>query len=132
MATFTAQLSLTDSGNTYSATTSTPLKMNAIAYDQVYSRTIELAATIATSSLNIGFDPLLVMIRCIDGDITVDMSDDNSPNPGTVFNLTGTAGDNGAKGWLMYGNSGAGNVNEFLITNASGVNTAQVEIIAYG
>ncbi len=110
--TLTAKLSLTDSGPTYSASTSTPVTMT-LTYTESYSTT-----TIGTTTINMSGvlpDPKFVMIRAIAGSGTVSFGTDV-----TKIDATG--------GWVMLACQTGQALDTFVITETSSLTS---EIIAY-
>jgi hypothetical protein len=110
--TLTAKLTLTDSGPTYSASTSTPVTMS-FDYTESYSVT-----TIGTTTLDIGAimpDPKFVLIRAIAGSGTVNFGTD-------VTNIDSTGG------WVLLSCQTGQPLDDFVITQVSSLTT---EVIAY-
>jgi len=149
MATYTASLALSDSGNTYSSATSSPLKINAETYTKAYSKIADLAVYSAGATgyatLQIPFDAKFVMIRATSGtiftypyDSAISLTNPTLNNflPTVGFKLAGTANDKGASGWFVYGCTTSPTtgiaINRVYVRNASAIATATYEIIAYG
>jgi len=139
MATYTATLNLSDSGNTFSSSTSSPLKITAETYTQAFSKIADIANN-ATITHTIPFNAEFVMIRATSGTVFVSMYDSGAPQVDPAlsaagFKLSGVAGDMGAKGWLMYActvsPTTARAIDRIYIQNDASGASASYEIIAY-
>jgi hypothetical protein len=136
MATYTASLTLSDSGNTYSSSTSSPLKINAETYTKAFAKVADIL-TGTDVTYTIPFEAEFVMVRALDGVVFVTLFDSgNTPADLTEssFKLYGVDGDLGARGWFMYSCTASPTttraIDSIYVQNSSGT-TATYQIIAY-
>jgi hypothetical protein len=145
MATYTATLNLSDSGNTFSSSTSSPLKINGETYTKAFSKIADIASG-ASITHTIPFDAEFIMIRATSGTIFTLPYDSNiALNGGTTptltafleangFKLSAVAGDMGAKGWFMYSctvSPTGGRAIDSIYIQEGAAAAATYEIIAY-
>lgn len=136
MATYTATLNLSDSGNTFSSSTSSPLKITAETYTQAFSKIADITNG-ANITHTIPFEAEFIMIRATSGTVFATLYDSGNVPVDLAessFKLSGVAGDMGAKGWLMYACTVSPTTTQAIdrvyVANSSG-STATYEIIAY-
>ena len=122
--TLTAKLTLTDSGPTYSASTSTPLTMT-LNYTNSFSQMIEGATYPVTVDISGTMAaPKFVLVRAVTGSGTVVLDDGDATNPSVAIAIDSTGG------WVMIANAASGgqDIDTLVIDESSNL---VAEVIAY-